>query len=160
MTQRGSADQIFTLDTIINHIMTMGVSTWCAFLDIRKAFDSVPRRLLLETLLRKGVQGKTINMISSMIQDERSSIIINGRPQEWIIIQKGVRQGGCVSPLAFNFIPNELAIRIKQTNLRVQIDQETNVGLLLYADDIVLLSETRSKLQDLCNIVSEWAEKY
>ncbi|CAG9324484.1 unnamed protein product [Blepharisma stoltei] len=160
MAHKSTTDQIFTLDTIIDCRTANNKPTWCAFLDLRKAFDSVPRRLLLQTMMKRGVEGKTINMISAMMKDEWSSIIMNDQPQKWIHIQKGVRQGGCVSPLAFNFIPNELAIRLKQKNYGVQLGPDVNIGLLLYADDIVLISESKVNLQKLCHEVEEWAREF
>ena len=47
-----------------------------------------------------------------------------------------------MSPLLFNLFINDLAIFLNSLDVGVKIGNE-NICLLLYADDIVLLSESR-----------------
>lgn len=74
-------------------------------------------------------------------------------------ILSGVRQGD-LSPTLFNFYINDLASGIKNLNLGIPIDDQNNVNILPYADDIVLLAENEKNLQQildhLYNCCLEW----
>ena len=54
---------------------------------------------------------------------------------------------------------NDLALQIKASGLGITVDDQT-VGILLYADDIVLLAEQENELQLMLNIVAEWCWKW
>lgn len=54
---------------------------------------------------------------------------------------------------------NDLALQIKKNNLGVCLD-DTYLGILLYADDIILLAESESDLQNMLNLVSSWCHKW
>ena len=60
-----------------------------------------------------------------------------------------------MSPLLFNFYINDLVDNLKFLDLGVNIDGE-KVSVLLYADDIVLLSENENDMQRLLDVISEW----
>ena len=101
-------------------------------------------------MLNRKVDSKIVAMLQEMYSQETSSILINGRPSESICISRGVRQGGCSSPLCFNMIPNELAEEINRNNLGINLPNGEKIGILLYADDVVLIAQTEyeKNLQD------------
>ena len=57
--------------------------------------------------------------------------------------------------MLFNIFINDLALKIKACGKGVKIDGDT-VGILLYADDIVLLAENEKELQDMLDILNNW----
>ena len=59
-----------------------------------------------------------------------------------------------LSPLLFNLLINDLAIFLKSLDLGVKIADE-NIYLILYADDVVLLSESVADLQLLLNAMND-----
>ena len=74
---RSCIDHIFTLCTILRNRKAMGLDTFLAFIDYKKAFDSVDRHLLLYKLSQIGVNGRFYNAISSMYQNPKSRVILN-----------------------------------------------------------------------------------
>ena len=82
--------------------------------------------------------------------------MFNGKPGNIIEIRREIRKGGCSSPLCFNFLPNELAIRIQESGEGVVVSGSKKVGILLYADDIVLLASSTWEILKLCEIVEKW----
>lgn len=64
-----------------------------------------------------------------------------------------------MSPTLFSTYINDLALHIKASNLGVKVDDEI-VGILLYADDVVLLAEQENDLQIMLNIVADWCWKW
>lgn len=56
--------------------------------------------------------------------------------------------------------PNELTISIKESKLGVLLPNEQRFGILLYADDIVLISSSEYQLNKLCKRVENWLYRY
>ena len=63
-------------------------------------------------------------------------------------------RGRNIANFIFYFL-NDLAKGIKNLNLGVEIEPGFNVSILLFADDIVLLSPTEEQLQILLNFLSD-----
>ena len=57
--------------------------------------------------------------------------------------------------MLFNIFINELALKIKACGKGVKIDDDT-VGILLYADDIVLLADNEKELQYTLDVLNNW----
>ena len=53
----GTHDAIFTLHSIISSYLSKGKRLYCAFIDFKKAFDSVDRQKLWLKLSQVGIQG-------------------------------------------------------------------------------------------------------
>ena len=85
---------------------------------------------------------------------------MNGVPTNPIIISKGVRQGASSSPTCFNFIHNRLARDIVGSDACIELPGGLRVGLLLYADDIVLIASHAAGLKKLIAITECWLNKY
>ena len=67
-------------------------------------------------------------------------------------LQAGVRQGGCISPINFAILVDDVITAIHNSGLGCHINN-INFGILMYADDLVLVSASIFKLQlmvDIC----------
>ena len=73
----GTADNIFVLHGIINHLLNKGENHFCAFVDFTKAFDYVVHDIIWVKLIRLGVRGKILNVIRSMYSHVKSKIKVN-----------------------------------------------------------------------------------
>ena len=67
----------------------------------------------------------------------------------------GVRQGDSLSPILFALYINDLAREIIDQNKGIKLDN-INISILLYADDIVLISESDQNLQDILDYMHRW----
>lgn len=74
---RSCPGQIFTLNTIIDLRKKKNQPTFCAYLDLAKAFDSVNRKLLFETMEMREVDKNIIRILKQMYAGEESAIIMN-----------------------------------------------------------------------------------
>ena len=61
-----TTDHIFSLHCLIDLYLHKKKRLYCAFVDFRKAFDSVQHSLLWEKLLNMNVCGKVLNIIRDM----------------------------------------------------------------------------------------------
>ena len=87
-----------------------------------------------------------------------SSVLLNGMTTDWFNVNSGVRQGDTLSPVLFSMFINELAVEINRLNL-VDIGGK-KLSLLMYADDIVFLSESEENLQHVLDFTYEWCNKW
>ena len=108
----------------------------------------------------RGIETSLIRVLKEMYREERSAIIMNGEPGRWFEIKKGVRQGGSSSPICFNMLPNELAHEIQTEGLGVEVAEAGKIGILLYADDIVLLAMNNRDMRKVCEVVERWLARY
>ena len=112
--------------------------TFAAFVDIRKAFDTVWRDGLLHKLWRKGVTGRVWTICAALLSTTRSSARVGGRlTSSWGEVA-GARQGAILSPLEFNVFIDDLVDAVSGAfpGVAVGVDAAApRVHLLLYADD-------------------------
>ena len=72
------------------------------FVDLRKAYDSVPRDALWLVLLNLGVPAILVHLLQSFHDNITATIIVNGSPAEGIPVCNGLRQSCTIAPVLFN----------------------------------------------------------
>ena len=87
-----------------------------------------------------------------------SSVLVNEERTKFFPITIGLRQGCILSPLLFDLL-NGLVDVIKRANVGIQYGNE-KIALLLFADDIVLMAETKQDLPTLMDITYEFSQKW
>ena len=122
------------------------------FVDFSKAFDTIPRDILLKKLLSHNINGKVFNIIRNIYINDTARIKIENRCTEPFQINKGVRQGCVLSPLLFNIFLSDLAQKLDLTEGKVNLDN-IQIASLIWADDIVLLAESEDGLQKMLNVL-------
>ena len=132
---------------------------YTCFVDFSKAFDCILRDILFERLKSKGITGKVFNLIKKIYMNEKCKIKIGGTLSDTFDANQGVRQGCILSPLLFNIFLSDLPkILSKQENNPARIGSERKVSCILWADDLVMISETKEgltrMLEDLASFSS------
>lgn len=135
-----------------------GSSCWIASLDANKAFDK---------LWRTGLYFKAINKIPNYIwrvlvnyySTSKGVVKTNGKLSDKFVIEEGVKQGGKVSPLLFDFFIDDLLSECLKMGLGAHING-INVSVIAYADDVLLISPVASHLQILLNKCEEYSIKW
>ena len=158
-----TSDNLFTPKSLIDHHVTYSSrgKIFACFVDLRKAFDSVWRNGLLNKLLKVDVTGKTYNLIKSMYGNTTCSVKINGSATEAFQYNKGVRQGCVLSPLLFNLFINKLPSLLEHESVHPFILPDgSKLSYLLYADDLVILSQTATGLQNAIDLLSEFCHSW
>ena len=106
-TGRGTTDGSFCVRTMLKKRREHGLETWAYFLDLVKAFDTVPRKALLKVLAKFGVPPKMVTMIDNMYSNCTVKLELDTgdplRPRKDAIIMAtaGVKQGDNLAPVLF-----------------------------------------------------------
>ena len=143
----------------------MGLDTYLAFIDYKKAFDSIDRNLLFFKLASIGITGKMYTAVQSLYSSPLAKVVLNEYETDYFHCPIGVKQGDCLSPTLFAIFINDLAQQIKDSELGVKLGNiESNemeiLSILLYADDIVCLANSEIDLQAILVIIEEWCQKW
>jgi len=157
---RSCLDHVYSLNTILRNRKRNGLSTFVGFVDMEKAFDRVDRNLLFYKLREKGIGGKLYNCIKSIYQDSKACVSLNGHLTPSFFTNFGVKQGDGLSPTLFNLYLNDLVSELKSRSRGVHLDDDMYLQCLLYADDIVLISESEGDLQMMFDVINEWCKKW
>ena len=158
-------DHIFNLKCLVDLYLHRNKHLFCAFIDYRKAFDSVNRLALWQKLLQQNINGKMLKIIYSMYDSAKSCVRQNQQLSNYFYSNIGVRQGENLSPILFSLFLNDLvefishgfdglnditdAIHLLCDNDDIEV--YFKLYLLLYADDTVILAESQEQLQAALN---------
>lgn len=157
-----TSDQIFNLYTVIQKCMNKsGQKVYIAFVDFKKAFDSVNHEKLLEAVYKEGVRGKFFGALKVMYESLVSCVRVNHELSDIFECPVGVRQGCVLSPTLFSLFINELANYISENGVHgVQLlPNLLELFILLFADDVTLISTTPGGLQAQLNSLKLCCDK-
>ena len=152
---RSTIDQLISLTSIIDTRKLKRQSTFVAFIDFSKAYDSIDRSILFRKLQNLGLTGQMFNVVKSLYDGVKCCVRINGIKTEFFDVGCGLKQGCSLSTLFFNLFVNDLVVRLNSLDIGVDIGGE-KVTALLYADDLALVASSEHDLQILLNELNDW----
>ena len=98
---------LYTIDYIANMTYEsknqIEKSLFFAFIDFKKAYDSINRKKLIEVLIKFKINPYIINIIVQMYENDKTTIQL-GKLKETIEVTCGIRQGCCISTLLFKMV--------------------------------------------------------
>ena len=156
----GTTDNIFILHSLISHCINNNRKLFSAFIDFKKAFDFVVRDILWYKLIKYGVRGKILNVIQSMYRNIKSKVKYNNSLSSEFTSFVGVRQGECLSPFLFSMYLNDLEDEFELKGVEGIDIGMLKLYLLLYADDIVIFSNSKEGLQKGLDVLADYCNKW
>ena len=108
------------------------LSTVMAFVDLEKAFNRVPQKVIWWALRKLGVEEWIVRLVQGMCANAWSHVRVGEGYSEEIEVKVGVHQGSVLSPLLFIIVLEALP-----PEFRSGVPWED-----LYADDLVVITES------------------
>ena len=136
MPGRGTIDAIFIVRQLQEKYHAAKKPLYFAFVDLEKAFDRVPRKVLWWAMRSLGVEEWAVRAVQSMYANARSRVRVNGQLSDEFEVKVGVHQGSVLSPLLFILVLEALS-----REFRTGVPWE-----LLYADDLVIIAKSLEEL--------------
>jgi exonuclease III len=155
-----TVDAIFALHALVTKSLTAKKRLYCAFIDFRKAFDSIDRVKLWLKLSKLGIRGKVLNIIKSMYENVKSSVCIDGFQSDYFVNRLGLMQGEVLSPILFSMYVNDFEMSFVQNDCIPYECQSLNLFVLMYADDLVLFSESVQGLQSQLDALLAYSRRW
>ena len=136
----GCSHAIYTCRNIVDRFVQNGSTVNICAIDLSKAFDKVNHHALFIKLMEKHVPVIILDLLENLLSCCTSCVKWKNSWSENFEINFGVRQGSVLSPLLFALYIDDLA------NLHCP---ERGWFILLYADDILLMTSSVTGLQQL-----------
>ena len=149
---RGTLNALFNLTAALRKRTRAGMPTFATFFDAAKAYDTVPRELMLARLLDKGVAGRLFSAVDSLYARAASAL------SSFFPVQRGVAQGCPMSPFLYALFIDSLLDDL----LALGATEGLEVGagdwhrLLTgqaYADDLSGFADTPEGMQRVIDVV-------
>ena len=142
---RGTTDTIFVVRQLQEKYLAANKRLYIVFVDLEKAFDQVPRKVLWWALRKLGVEEWIVRLVQGMYANAWSRVHVGKGCSEEFEVKVGVHQGSLLSPLLFIIVLEALS-------------REFCSGVPwknLYADDLVIIAEL---LEECVRRLLTWKE--
>ena len=158
-----TVDNSFTLMAMgQKYLSKRGGRFYCLFVDFSKAFDRVNHTELINSLIRKGVHGKFLNLLIAMYSQLCTCVKLdNHKCSRQFRCNIGTRQGCKLSTILFTLFLNDLIDELKGSGIsgiQVSID-DSEVLAIFYADDMASVSDTVRGLQAQIRIIANFCQR-
>ncbi|KAH6590697.1 hypothetical protein BASA50_009193 [Batrachochytrium salamandrivorans] len=130
-----------------------------AFIDISKAFDTVPIHALLFKLRCIGIPTITMNFLSALYSTSNARIRSGSLLSDPFPVQRGVRQGCPLSGLLFNVFINDVLDGVAPISVP-GLSQEHHPRGLMFADDIAIIAPSHESLCTSMGTIADWATRW
>ena len=136
MPGRSTTDAIFILRQLQEKYLAKDKTLYLAFVDLEKAFDRVPRKVVWWAMRKMKVPEVLVRTVQAMYHNASARVRVGTSFSEKIDVKVGLHQGSVLSPLLFIMVLQALS-----TEFKTGCPWE-----LLYADDLALIAETMAEL--------------
>ena len=104
---RPKRSTVSALLDVTNHwfqSLDKGKEICAVFFDLRKAFDSVPHRILLQKIRSTGINQQVSNWLFSYLHDRKQYVVLDGKESAPVPVLSGVPHAGICPRSPFVFI--------------------------------------------------------
>ena len=124
-----------------------------AFIDFKKAFDSVNHEILISKLQQNfGICDPFLTWLKSYLYDRRQFTVVNGTKSEFLPVNYGIPQGSVLGPTLFTLFTNDLPSAVKSGELFMYADDTTvySIGAENVDQAVAQLNKALEELYTWC----------
>ena len=143
MPGKGTTDALFILRRMQEEFRGKEKKLYMCFVDLEKAFDRVPRKVMEWALRKKSLLEVLVKAVMSLYEGSRTKVRVGSGLSEEFRVRVGVHQGSVISPLIFGVVVDAVT----------EYARKRLLNEILYACDLVLMSEN---LEDLRERFQRW----
>ena len=147
MPGKGTIDALFLVRRLQEEHRAKDKRMYMCFVDLEKAFDRVPRRVMEWAMRTKGLPEILLKAVMSLYEGAEMKVRVGSGLSEEFLVKVGVHQGSVLSPLLFAMVIDEVTENARKGWIKQ----------ILYADDLVLMGETMEELKENFD---EWREAF
>ena len=154
-----TSDNILILLSCIQSQLAKKSSLYVCFVDFTRAFDLINRSILfyMYKLIKSGFNGKVVDTLRNLYTKTKSKVKLGSMLSPLLENTMGVNQGGILSPFLFRKYLQDMSQDFKDED-GIKLGCEI-IMYLLWADDLVLMSETVEGLQRQINRLSQYCSR-
>ena len=168
---RGTEESSLTLMAIDEICRQQKKPLIAVFLDIKKAYDSVPAKVLAASLARKNIPPRLVIFLFEWVTGHKRKLLIPGNDDEdaWLDLEVGVPQGSILAPFLFACVMDTLDGYLKgEAVLGLPAPLFPSPGLniqpminkwreIMYADDTAIFSHCIDNCNATLRKVAAWS---
>ena len=152
---RSCAQQIRILRRVLEGFRDYQLLLVVTFIDFKKAFDSINRKVMFAVLRHYGIPEAVVNAISVLYKNSKSALMVDGGLSDPFDVTTGVLQGDVLAPFLFvvlvdyrwKKVTSQLDSGIVTHPRRSRRHPAKSLNDLDFADDIALLESSISRAQ-------------
>ena len=131
---------------------------YVCFVDYQKAYDLLDRSCLFHKLAKEGVSSKCVNLFKDLYSKMKLKVVTD-KERRSFASNVGLLQGETSSPILFSLFVNDLEKSLTGNSIGVDII-DILIKILMFADDMIILSTTVEGLQNGLNNLSDYCKKW
>ena len=162
-SNHSTIDSIFIHNTLIHsQLSKKRKKLYTCYIDFTKAFDSVVWEILWRKLAHMGISenSKFLKMLKAIYASVTSQILTPFGLTPTVQLFRGLRQGCLLSPLLFSLFINDIKKHLEEVDGHEMFLGNISITHLLFADDLVLFSQTPIGLQRFLNCLEKYCARF
>ncbi|KAD4179745.1 hypothetical protein E3N88_28336 [Mikania micrantha] len=123
MPRRSTTEAIHILRRLMERYREKKRDLHMVFIDLEKAYDSVPRQVIWDSLERRSIPWRYIELIRDTYAGAKTSVRAPVGEMDSFPVEVGLHQGSALSPFLFAVILDELASGRNEDNINARLEE-------------------------------------
>ena len=137
MPGKGTTHALFILRRMQEEFRGREKKLYICFVDLNKAFDMVPRKVMEWVSRKKGLAEGLVQAVTSLYEGSRTNVRVGSGTSKKFGVRVGMRQESVLSPLIFAIV----------VDVVTEHAREGLLNEIFYANDLVLMSKSQEDLR-------------
>ena len=143
---------------VVGHFLREGSHPLVVVLDCSKAFDLCRFDKLFGSVLEKGMPPIIVRVLMYMYEEQFAWVRWGNARSARFLISNGTRQGSIASPCLWSVYLDPLLKYLRKLGVGCHVG-DVFLGVMAYADDLVLLAPNRAAAAQMIDACESWAKE-